>query len=330
MLLDRELVALSRPQILVLRALGLGDFLTAVPAYRALRRAHPAASIVLAAPEGLRALLELDGGIDRLVPVAGLGTRSWPIPAPELAVNLHGRGPQSIDDLLTTGAAQIITYAHPQRPTVPGPEWDDAQHEVVRWCRLLASAGITADPNDLLLRPPRRSSPAPHAVVVHPGAASPARRWPVERFAAVARTLTDDGEHVVVTGNHEERSLAAAVVEAAGLPPNRLLAGTLDLTGLAALLADARLLICGDTGVAHLGSSFATPSVLLFGPTAPDRWGPPASGPHRVLWAGLTGDPHATRSDPGLLQITVDEVLAAASGQLNRSSADISVPAVTH
>ena len=91
---------------------------------------------------------------------------------------------------------------------------------------------------------------------------------------------------MVVTGTTAERPLAAACGRAAGLPPSRLLAGTLDLSGLAALVAGARLVICGDTGVAHLASAYATPSVLLFGPTLAGRWGPPAEGPHRVLWSG--------------------------------------------
>ena len=139
----------------------------------------------------------------------------------------------------------------------------------------------------------------------------------MDRFAAVARALAADGAYVVVTGNDAERGLAAAVVEAAGLPPSRLLAGTLDLTGLAALVAGARLLICGDTGLAHLGSAFATRSVLVFGPTPPDHWGPPASGPHRVLWSGTTGDPHARTPDRGLLQINVEQVVRAARSELD-------------
>ena len=52
--------------------------------------------------------------------------------------------------------------------------------------------------------------------------------------------------------------------------------------------------------------------MLLFGPVPPAEWGP-RSGPHTVLWTGSgRGDPHGTRSDPALLAITVDEVLAAA------------------
>jgi ADP-heptose:LPS heptosyltransferase len=315
-LFDRKLMALSRPQILLLRALGLGDFLTAVPAYRALRRAHPAATITLAAPAVLQPLVDLDGGIDRLLPVPGLGQLSWPDSPPTLAVNLHGRGPQSIEDLISTAASKLLTYRHPGFPGIPAPDWSAEEHEVDRWCRLLAWAGIAADPSDLLLRAPSRPSPARGAVVIHPGAAAPSRRWPAPRFADVARALAEQGEQVVVTGNEAERPLAAAVAEEAGLPPNHLLAGTLGLGDLAALVAGARLLVCGDTGVAHLGSAFATPSVLLFGPTPPDRWGPPAAGPHAVLWSGTTGDPHAAEPDPGLLRLTVDEVVDACRGQL--------------
>ena len=57
--------------------------------------------------------------------------------------------------------------------------------------------------------------------------------------------------------------------------------------------------------VAHLATAYGTPSVLLFGPTAPSRWGPPADGPHEVLWCGDgTGDPWGDEPDPALLRIT--------------------------
>ncbi|MDP9388463.1 MAG: glycosyltransferase family 9 protein, partial [Actinomycetota bacterium] len=90
-----------------------------------------------------------------------------------------------------------------------------------------------------------------------------------------------------------------------------VLAGRTDLLGLAAVVAAAGRVVSGDTGVAHLASAFGTPSVILFGPVPPSRWGPPPSGPHRALWAGTVGDPHAPRRDPGLLRLHVDDVLAA-------------------
>jgi ADP-heptose:LPS heptosyltransferase len=150
-------------------------------------------------------------------------------------------------------------------------------------------------------------------VVVHPGAASRSRQWPPGRFAAVAAWLQRNGYPVVVTGGPAERDLAAEVVRRAGLPPSASVAGTLDLPALAALVADASLLVCGDTGVAHLATAVGTPSVLLFGPVAPGHWGPAIDHDrHLVLWHGDgTGDPHGTEPDSALLRIEVAEVLAA-------------------
>jgi ADP-heptose:LPS heptosyltransferase len=193
------------------------------------------------------------------------------------------------------------------------PVWDDDEHERARWCRLVASAfGGEPDSGDLLLAPPSEPAALAGATVVHPGAAFPARRWPAERFAEVARRLAAAGHRVVVTGSPGERALAEQVAHAAGLPPEAVLAGRTALTQLAALVAASRLVLCGDTGVGHLASAFRRPSVLLFGPTPPWRWGPPSTGPHAVLWKGDgVGDPWAGRPDPALLRITVAEVLDA-------------------
>jgi ADP-heptose:LPS heptosyltransferase len=109
---------------------------------------------------------------------------------------------------------------------------------------------------------------------------------------------------------------AALVVRSAGLSPENNLCGELDVIQLAALVANARLVICGDTGVAHLASAYGTPSVLIFGPTPPSQWGPPAGGPHTVLWHGSSGDPHGDQPDLGLLRIGVEDVLEAASRRL--------------
>jgi ADP-heptose:LPS heptosyltransferase len=95
------------------------------------------------------------------------------------------------------------------------------------------------------------------------------------------------------------------------LPRTAVVAGLLDLTAMVALISDSRLVICGDTGVAHLAASTGTASVVLFGPTAPGRWGPRGPAPLIALWTGGVGDPHADVPHEGLLVITVDRVLAA-------------------
>jgi ADP-heptose:LPS heptosyltransferase len=292
-------------RLVVLRALGLGDLLTAVPALRALARALPRHERTLLAPATLQPLVALVGdAVHRLVETTG--ARELPRrlpdatpPDPDVAVNLHGRGPQSTALLRGLRPRRLIAFGE-QAP------WREDEHETARWCRLLEAAGIAADPDDIDLAPPPGPAPHPGATLIHPGASAPARRWPAERWAAVARAAP--GPVVVTAGPGEER-LAAAVAGASGA---RVFAG--DLGALAALVAGAARVLCADTGVAHLATAFGTPSVVLFGPTSPERWGPPADRPrHRVLWAGRWGDPNADTTDPGLLALQPRHVLEAIS-----------------
>ncbi|GAA2319143.1 glycosyltransferase family 9 protein [Glycomyces scopariae] len=303
--------------VLALRALGIGDLLTAVPALRALRKSFPHKRIVLAAPEHLRPLADLVEAVDLLHPTAGVGGLDWHGEAPDLAVNLHGEGPRSAFDLLGTGPDELITHRHPALPGVAGPRWRPELHEIDRWCRLLEDRGLSADPTDLLLAPPPRPTPHAGTVVIHPGAREGANRWPADRFAHVARELQEDGQEITITGDHGEIALARSVATAAGIAPWRVMAGRTDLEELAAIVASARLVVCGDTGVAHLATAFGTPSVVLFGPMPPTLWGPPPwRRRHRALWAGRRGDPHGEKPDPGLLELEWEDVLERARDTL--------------
>lgn len=300
--------------ILVLRALGVGDLTTAVPALRALRRAHPDQTLALITPAWLTPLVDLIGGIDRLIDAPGLGHLPWTGPTPQIAVNLHGRGPQSHHMLTTTHPDRLLAYANPDAGHHDGPRWRADEHEVDRWCRLLEEAGVSAHPEDLHLD--SRGLPAapeePGYTLVHPGAASGARRWPPERFAAVARGELAAGRAVLVSGGHAEVELARGVAEAAGLPASAVQAGHMDLLELAALVANAGRVVSGDTGVAHLATAFRTPSVTIFGPTPPAHWGPRVDRSlHATLWAGSAGDPHAPAPALGLLAVGAGDVAAA-------------------
>jgi ADP-heptose:LPS heptosyltransferase len=300
----------ERHRLVVLRALGLGDFLTGVPAMRALRRACPEDEIVLAAPRVLEPLVSLSGVADTILDTRGLVPIAWEGAPPELAVNLHGRGPESHRLLAELAPRRLVAFGSPAAGH-DGPAWTAEEHEVRRWCRLVESAlHVRTDPANLQLGVPTSPPAVPDAVVIHHGAAYPSRRWPADRFAEVARWVRQHGHTPVVTGGPAETKVAEEVCHAAGLPPSALLAGRTDLRELAALVAAARLVVCGDTGVAHLASAYSTASVVLFGPTAPDRWGPPPNGRHVAVWHGDgTGDPWGAQPDPALLRIGVDEVL---------------------
>lgn len=304
--------------VLVLRALGLGDAAAGVAALRGVRRAWPDRRVVLAAPGALGDWLRKAGVVDDVLPTVGLaGPLRWQRTG-HVAVNLHGAGPQSHRLLLATAPERLVAFACPRSGHTEGPAWDPSEHEVDRWCRLLATAGGRCARRDLRLAPPGGAPTA--EVVLHPGAASPARRWPATRWAWLARRLAAAGHPLVVTGSAAEGPLCeevAAPARAVGASV-RTAAGALDIAGLAALVARARLLVCGDTGVAHLATAYGTPSVVLFGPTPPAEWGP-ALDPelHTVLWHGTgRGDPQGQELDPALASVGPGEVLEAVEHQL--------------
>jgi ADP-heptose:LPS heptosyltransferase len=302
-----------RPLLVALRPLGLGDLLTGVPALRALARAFPGHERVLACPAVLEPLALAIGAVDRVVHTQPLVPLGPALRGADIAVDMHGKGPASQRILLASGPHRLVAFANAEVPATAGmPEWRAEEHEVTRWCRMLSEHGIKADPHDLHLDASSASVPraAVGATIVHPGAASEARRWPPERFAEVARAELARGRVVLYTGRAVERPLAASVRQLAG--GGTVFAGGTSLAALAGLVRVAGRVVCGDTGVAHLATALRTPSVVLFGPTSPTHWGPPAGEPrHRVLWAGATGDPHAAEPHIGLLAITVASVLDA-------------------
>jgi len=276
------------PRAVVLRPLGLGDLLTGVPAIRGIRAAVPDHRLVLATTAALAPLAALVDVVDEVLPAGELEPLDWPGPPPELAVDLHGKGPLSHVVVADLRPTRLLTF---DSPGYPGPTWYPDEHEVHRWCRLVDEGlGVTCDPDALDLAVPAVPPPVTGAAVVHPGAAFPGRRWPPDRFAAVARYLAGQGHDVRITGGPAEVELARGV-------------------------AAARVVVSGDTGVAHLGTAYRRPSVVLFGPVSPALWGPPPRRQHVVLWHGWvhqgTGDPWGTELDPALAKVTVDEVVDA-------------------
>jgi ADP-heptose:LPS heptosyltransferase len=299
------------PTIFVLRALGLGDMIAGIPALALLRRERPEHRIVLAAPRRWGALALRAGVVDDVVDSHELEPLTAAPRHPELAIDLHGNGLPSLALLQPLEPERIISYAGGDA------SWRHEEHEVAKWCRLLRAALPAPDAHcgtvaGVLGEPPDTGVPT-DCTVVHVGAAATSRRWPAERFAAVARELS--AEHtVVVAGGPGEQELATTAAAAAGVEALT----ALSVDDMLALIGRARLLISGDTGVAHVAAAFRTPSVTLFGPVSPARWGPPADPRHQVLWHGDdTGNPHADRPDPALLRITVAEVLAAARSALD-------------
>jgi ADP-heptose:LPS heptosyltransferase len=320
--------AIRADDVVVLRALGLGDALTAVAALRGVRRRFPGRRIILAAPPATGGLLRDLGVVDGVLPLPGLVPLAA-VPPGIVAVNLHGRGPASHRLLEAARPSRLIAFATDQARHT-GPAWRADEHEVDRWCRLVRHAGGECSRADLRLRP-RASADGDRAqrtgtgtVVIHPGAASASRRWPVDRWRRVAADLAAGGRRLLVTGSAAEAGLGRAL--AAGLAGVEDCTGRHTLTELSAVVRDADLVLSADTGIAHLATAWCVSSVVLFGPVPPARWGPAVDPDlHTVLWRGdpgadAWGDPHGQTLDPRLDLLAVDEVLQAAARQLPTSS----------
>lgn len=164
------------------------------------------------------------------------------------------------------------------------------RHEVRRQLDLAAAVGCRTDDEHLSLRVPeaararvrrllaaRDIDGARPWVVVHPGASAPSRRYPAAGYAAVVRRLaTEAGWQIILTGGAGERDLVASIQAMAGIPAVAF-AGDLALAALAALIADAPLLITNNTGPAHIAAAVGTPVVDLYALTNPQHtpWGVP-------------------------------------------------------
>jgi ADP-heptose:LPS heptosyltransferase len=120
-------------------------------------------------------------------------------------------------------------------------------------------------------------------LAVAPGASSPEKRWPAERFAATINRLTERSAigstlAVALLGAADERWLVEAVmqrlIERPGMPHPLVVLGEARLPVVAAILERARLYIGNDSGLMHLAAASGAPTVGLFGPTPATRYRP--------------------------------------------------------
>jgi len=173
---------------------------------------------------------------------------------------------------------------------------DGMRHEVQRQLDLVAQVGIGAAAPGLVLATRAQDRESLHGklrqaggdpgrpwLVVHPGATAASRRYPAERFGAAVREIAGrTGVQVVLSGGPDEGALLAEVAQ--GMGPGAAvvtLAGTLTLGELSALIAQAEVLVCNNSGPAHIAAAVGTPVVVLYALTNPQHT--PWQVPARVL-----------------------------------------------
>ena len=298
---------------LVIHPGALGDVLLAVPALRALRAQGPGQTLVLAAQPRLGQALTALGVVDAAVDFESLGLatlfttepdRAWerlPRAArivcwfgsrdPLFAANLRAFAPRAL--VAPPFAADVPVWQHLRR-TVGAPSHGDTE------C-LRVPASIRELGRRTLLE--EGWDGAQEVVVLHPGAGSTTKQWPVDGFLAVAREVSRvRSVRIVVHEGPADRAPATALLAALGATAIRLREPPLE--ALAGALAGAALYVGNDSGVSHLAAAVGAPSVVLFTPTLLG-WRP---------WAPVAGlrVVSTERVEPGDL----DSVLAAARGTL--------------
>jgi heptosyltransferase-2 len=304
-----EIKAESIERVVVRGANWVGDAAMTVPALRELRRVLPGARITLATRPWAEALFAGAEFVDEVVAVSESkvaarsvwgDARVWRARRFDLAVLFPNSFAPALSAALaripfrvghaTQGRSALLTHA------LPVPDWRGRRHEVFYYLNVVAglerllrgSSEIeTREPDSsLAVAEDRRrealallrESGAGHArplVALCPGSTnSRAKRWPSERFAALADMLAERaGAQVFLIGAAEELDISEEVARLARRRP-LVLTGRTNLAQTAALLSVADLLVTNDTGPAHVAAAVGRPVVVIFGPTNPETTRP--------------------------------------------------------
>jgi ADP-heptose:LPS heptosyltransferase len=279
--------------ILAVRPNAIGDFMFALPALNSLRAAYPAARIVLLGkPWHAEFLRGRAGPVDEvrvMPPYPGIGAPPDIAPDPvrattlldalraerfDLAIQMYGGGRYSNAFVREVGARLTIGASTPGAAALDRCiAYRTIASRRVELLQIVALAGAPPcfDAPELQVTPADRALAATvlpcvageRIVVIHPGASDPRRRWPAERFAAVADALADQGATIVVSAGVNEAVLAAQVAAHMRHAPARL-SGRLSLNALCGMLERACMMVSNDTGPLHMALAVGTPAVGIF------------------------------------------------------------------
>jgi heptosyltransferase-1 len=331
----------SSPRILIVRIGAMGDVLHAMPAVAALREQLPAAHIGWGIEPRWASLLAAHTQygqplVDRIHPVPVSAWKASPLNFAtafsilalrrelraekyDLVVDLQGTIRSSIVGRLASADAFAGSAAPRETPaTIFYTQKIETHqsHVVAQACEILgAAAGLALVPGPVVLEETAETTAwcdgivkdLPRFVVLSAGGGWGAKRWPPERYGAVAAGLHQRGYTVLVAAANDRDELAQRVVAASAGGAQSVIC---DLPQLAALLRHAALCIAGDTGPLHLAAALGTPVVGIYGPTDPERNGP-FTEKKRVLRSPQSTTDHSRHAatEAGLLHISAEDVI---------------------
>ena len=313
--------------VALVRLSSLGDVVHALPVAAALRRGLPQVRIVWVVERREAALLRDNGAIDAVVPVDTRAWRRARSPLAaaraagavselarhlraarlDVAIDLQGNVKSGVLTALTGAPLRIGFVAARCREPLNAVFTNHrvlppaaARHVVEQGLALLAPVGVrpAAVEFPLPLDPAAEArmdafladaglKASQRLVVLNPGAGRPDKRWPVERFGALAARLVEEaGATVLVVWGPSEEPAARAI--AGAVPRGVLAAPPTGLAELLAVLRRASVVVAGDTGPLHLAAALGAPCVGLYGPTSVERNGPWGQGARALRGADGT------------------------------------------
>jgi lipopolysaccharide heptosyltransferase I len=334
--------------IVIVKLSAIGDVLHGIPTAVALKRAFPGSSIgwvvegrsadVLAGHRAIDHLFRLPRGwLKSPRQVAGL-RRDLKRFRPDVTLDLQG--------LLKSGVATVLSGSPLRighaRPEARECSWlasnrrvrAAASHVVDRNLDLLAPLGLEnpAVSFDMPRWPvsrqrvaswlePLQQQGAP--LVINPGAGWASKRWPPDRFAALAQAMWRHRgvRSLVIWGGAAEEATAREIVTVAG--DAATLAPATSLQDLGELFRMSPLVVSGDTGPLHLAAAVGARCVGLFGPVPAERNGPYGRG-HVIVEppADLRPRWEDRKTDTAAMAaISVDQVMQAVETALSRADA---------
>jgi len=297
-------------KIALFRALQLGDLLCAIPAIRALRAALPNAEITLLGLPWAKALIErFPQYLDNFIHFPGyMGLPEQPFDATEwhlfkeqikerqfdVVLQMQGNG-SYVNQMLETLDIKKLAGFHSVGNYMDEEwfmEYPNAGSEIDRHLLLMEHLGIPSKGRDLEFPILEKDKAELHNlllplvdkkyVCVHPGSRGSWRQWPPACFAGLADFCIEKGYTVVITGTKEEALIVEEVLKCMKHAAIDI-SGKTSLGAVGLLIKNACMLISNCTGVAHVASALATPSIVISMDGEPERWGPLNRKIHHVI-----------------------------------------------
>lgn len=318
----------------MIRLTALGDVAITEPVVRALRAHAPDVAVDFVTDRRYAGFVEKYLGVDRAIGYDRRGEDAGMSGVARVADRIGSVHYDLILDLQGKLRTRALTkrVSATQRVTLEKRSFGKAllslvghdppihdRHSVDIYLSVLAQAQVPIDvPKRPRLQAPDRERRPVRRVGLSPGATHATKRWAPERFAALADRIGAD--EVVLIGGPADRPLLDAIRTQCKANIADVDVAAMDVLGLVDVLHGLDLLVSVDTGPAHLAAGLGVPTVVLFGPTSPVRWGP-IGAEHRIVSLELdcapcsnTGGakcPVASKQHACMQDLTVDEVADA-------------------